>query len=250
MAVSKESQLKVDDPLHTQFPNQFLDIWENPLADRKRLAEFWEDHLFSHLLPFWEKYAFDEQGGLNTMLADDGTLLGTDKWLWGQFRAIWVFSKIYNTLDPDPRWLKYAEHIYRFTTAHGWDNAGDGWALCLSQTGEIITGAESIYTDAFALAGLTEYARALDVTDGELALLVKKTANAVLRKLEWPHDRIPHAPYPVPPGARVHCCQQPSLDSTGACRSSRSRPGTPSRRRSPRAQGSRPRCAPSRTGNR
>ncbi|MEI8205988.1 MAG: AGE family epimerase/isomerase [Kiritimatiellales bacterium] len=186
------------------FPARFTDVWENPLADRRRLADFWEDHLFGHILPFWEKYAFDELGGINTMLRDDGQLLGTDKWLWGQFRAIWVFSKIYNTLDPDPRWLKYAEHIYRFATAHGWDAAGDGWALRLSREGAIITGAESIYTDAFALCGLTELARALDVKDGELAVQVEKTANAVIRKLKRTHDRIPHAPYPVPPGARVH----------------------------------------------
>ena len=186
------------------FPFRFADIWENPLADRRRLADFWEDHLFGHILPFWEKYAFDELGGINTMLRDDGQVLGTDKWLWGQFRAIWVFSKIYNTLDPDPRWLKYAQHIYRFAITHGWDEAGDGWALCLSSEGKIISGAESIYTDAFALCGLTELARALGVKDGEIADQVKKTADAVICKLKWPHDRIPHAPYPVPAGARVH----------------------------------------------
>jgi N-acylglucosamine 2-epimerase len=38
----------------------------------------------------------------------------------------------------------------------------------------------------------------------EPAALARKTADNAIRRLQAPHDRIPHRPYPVPRGTRVH----------------------------------------------
>lgn len=153
-------------------------------------------------MPFWMRHAVDEAGGLNTCIRDDGALISRDKWLWSQWRAVWVFSRLYNQLEKRPEWLEVAQQIYRFAARHGWDAKAGGWRLLIDHEGLPLRGCESIYVDGFALYGLTELARATG--SGEMAALARKTAEHVLRRLNEPHDRIPHFPYPVPAGARVH----------------------------------------------
>ncbi len=160
------------------------------------------DHLFQSVLPFWRKHAVDAAGGLNTCIRDDGSIVSRDKYLWSQWRAVWVYSKVYNQLDRASVWLDLAEGIYRFAAKYGWDDAAGGWRLKLASDGRVLEGCESIYVDAFAIYGLTELAKA---TGREEPLnLARKTAESVLKRFEAPHDQIPHFPYPIPPGARVH----------------------------------------------
>ncbi|HWL54623.1 MAG TPA: AGE family epimerase/isomerase [Chthoniobacteraceae bacterium] len=166
------------------------------------MAGWLREHLFGHLLPFWERHAVDDQGGLLTCITDAGKVISTDKWLWSQWRAVWVFSRIYNRLDRDPRWLRLAEHLAAFAIRSGWDEAGNGWALLLDRSGKILRGHESTYVDAFAIYGLTELFQANG--DGELLALARRTADAALADLAQPYDRIPHFPYPIPPGAKPH----------------------------------------------
>lgn len=153
-------------------------------------------------MPFWLRHAIDESGGLNTCIHDDGTPISRDKWLWSQWRAVWVFSRLYNQVEKRPEWLEIAQRIYRFAARHGWDESARGWRLLLDGDGRELRGCESIYVDGFAIYGLTELARATG--DEEVVALARKTAEHVLRRLDEPHDRIPHFPYKIPPGARVH----------------------------------------------
>jgi N-acylglucosamine 2-epimerase len=154
------------------------------------------------VLPFWEKHAFDEHGGLLTCLDDTGRALNTDKWLWSQWRAVWVFSRLYRNLDRNERWLRWARQIADFCLRTGWDVDGDGWALLLAQDGKVLRGYDSIYVDAFAIYGLAELYRASG--DTSLLAVARRTADAALRKLALPADRIPHFPYPIPSGAKPH----------------------------------------------
>lgn len=166
------------------------------------LREFLQDHLLERIVPFWTKHAVDPEGGLNTCIRDDGTLVSRDKWLWSQWRAVWVFSRLYNQIEKRPEWLDIAQGIYRFTSQHGWDDNIGGWRLLLSGDGEPIRGCESIYTEGFAISGMIELAKATG--SAEVLALARKTADQTLRRLEQPHDEIPHFPYPVPSDARVH----------------------------------------------
>lgn len=171
-------------------------------GDASTLATWLHAHLFDHVLPFWENHAVDERGGLNTCIDDRGELLNTDKWLWSQWRAVWVFSRIYNRLDRDPHWLRLARHIADFCIRHGRVAGSDHWALLLDQNGKILRGAESTYVDAFAVYGLAELY--LATGDDALRTLACRTADAALVTLQQPYDRIPHFPYPIPPGAKPH----------------------------------------------
>ncbi len=168
----------------------------------KGLSIFYREHLFESVLPFWASHAIDPDGGINTCIRDDGRVINRDKWLWSQWRAVWVFSRLYNEFGRDPKWLNYARHIYEFSLRHGWDDDHGGWRLCVGHDGEELRSCESIYVDAFAIYGLVEFARATG--DHEPLIHAERTADAVISRLDQPHDQIPHFPYAVPKGTRVH----------------------------------------------
>lgn len=167
------------------------------------LQKSWiERHLNEHVLPFWLKNSIDPKGGINTCIDDDGTVVSTHKFLWGQWRAVWVFAKLYNSNKADRSFLETALHIAKFSIQYGWDEAFPGWRLIVDRDGQEIEGCTSIYADAFAIYALVELYKA---TGDELwRTWALKTAQGAMIKLDWPHDKIPHSPYPVPKGARVH----------------------------------------------
>ena len=71
--------------------------------------------LTENILPFWLKNAIDyENGGIFTQLDEKGEIYGTDKSVWFQGRALWVFSKAYNVIEKNSDYLKAAECIYGF----------------------------------------------------------------------------------------------------------------------------------------
>jgi len=171
-------------------------------GDSRRLTTWLRSHLLQHVMPFWEKHAFDERGGILTCIDDAGKVQSTDKWLWSQWRAVWVCSRIYNTIERDPKWLEHARGVAQFCTRHGWLEREQGWALLLAQNGKALRRHESIYTDAFAVYGLGELYRATG--DDETRDWATWTADAALEKLAQPYDRLPHFPYPIPPGTKPH----------------------------------------------
>ena len=170
--------------------------------DLPALRDFLRDHLVSDIIAFWLKHGPDEAGGLNTCMHDDGSLISRDKWLWSQWRAVWVFSTMYMNIDRNPKYLELARHIYDFCVKFGWDEKQQGWNLLLSHDGSVKAGLDSIYVDGFAMYGATAFARATgESAPAEWAV---RTADSVLKRLEQPHDTIPHFPYEIPKGARVH----------------------------------------------
>ena len=55
-------------------------------SDLKALREFLYGHLVDDILPFWQRHAVDPEGGVNSCIADDGSVINRDKWLWSQWR--------------------------------------------------------------------------------------------------------------------------------------------------------------------
>lgn len=175
-----------------------------PTTDLKGLRDFLYAHLMEDIMPFWVRYAVDPDGGVNTCVADDGRIISRDKWLWSQWRMVWVFSKLYNSVEADEKWLRLAMHVYEFTAKFGWNEQVGGWNLCLTHDGKVIRGYDSIYVDAFAIDGLVELAKVSSSQSSELVSFACKTADSVIKRLQVPHDQIPHYPYPIPKGAKVH----------------------------------------------
>ena len=180
------------------------------MRDLHRLLSFYRRVLLEDTIPFWMRHAVDPGGGLNTCIRDDGTVVSRDKWLWSQWRAVWVFSKLSAHVERRHEWLDLARHICRFAARSGWDEEAGAWNLRLTGDGQVIDGPKSIYTDGFAIYGLTELARAAAEAGLEQAArdepiqLARKTADSVLRRLEARPDQIPAWPYPTPAGAKAH----------------------------------------------
>lgn len=191
------------------------------LLDRYRTT------LTRDVLPFWEPLLDQAYGGLHTCVTNDGVVESADKWGWSQFRAVWVYARLYNSAevvlgaegatsdtaagralrrrvaDHREAWLSTARRILDFMMAHGWDEEVQGWRLCLSGDGrKVLRGCESVYTDAFAIYACVEYWRAC-ASEQALATAVA-TAECVMRRLAAPDSEVPHFPYPIPRGAKVH----------------------------------------------
>ena len=168
------------------------------------LRQFLHSQLTEDIMPFWIHHGVDEDGGINTCLRDDGSVVSRDKWLWSQWRCVWLFARLHNTVDAGGKWLDLARRTYDFAVRYGWDEDAEGWRLGLTYDGGVLKEYETIYVDAFAIDGLVELASVVGPDESETVLaLARKTADHVLKKLELPHDQLPHYPYPVPRGARV-----------------------------------------------
>ncbi|MGH9327282.1 MAG: AGE family epimerase/isomerase [Terriglobia bacterium] len=142
------------------------------------LRRSFHDELFNVSLPFWEKHGIDhENGGIMCALDYDGTRVNTDKVLWFQGRALWVYSFLYNHFGKDARHLEVARRTREFVLKHALQE--DGWyAELLSREGKVLKpfsgDTEGMY---FIVEGLQEYAAA---TGEEQSL---ETAFHLFRKL-------------------------------------------------------------------
>jgi N-acylglucosamine 2-epimerase len=77
--------------------------------------KFYKKYLLDDVLPFWIRHGWDrEQGGMWTCVDRDGTLLDSDKSVWFQGRAGWMFATVFNTIDPNPLWLEVAQSCVDF----------------------------------------------------------------------------------------------------------------------------------------
>jgi len=156
--------------------------------------------LLDDVIPFWTTHAIDANGGINTCIGDDGIVASRDRWNWSQWRAVWVFAKLYNAVEPRPEWLVIAQGIHDFVVAHG--PLPDGhWPLLLSGEGQLQRGYESIYVDGFALFGLTELWHAT----GDAAVLDRAMSTfRVVEDALLADTPPPTWPYPTAPGLMTH----------------------------------------------
>ena len=81
--------------------------------------------LLESVIPFWLRHSLDrEHGGYFTGLDRDGSVYDTRKYVWLQGRAIWMFSRLYNQLEPRPEFLDAAKLGVGFLRAHARDEQG------------------------------------------------------------------------------------------------------------------------------
>ena len=180
--------------------------------ETSRLYEQYRTLLLDGVVPFWLKHGIDwEQGGVLSCMNEDGSPVSGDKFMWSQARSVWTFAALYNRVEKRPEFLKAAENSVRFLLAHGRDDQGR-WVYHTDRAGNVIEGATSIYTDCFAVYGLSEYYRA--VKDAEILSTVKKTFDRVRQRIEEP-DFTETAPYPLPPGWKNHGVPMIMTETTG-----------------------------------
>jgi len=157
--------------------------------------------LLEDFVPFWLCNGIDwEHGGVLSCMKEDGTVVSTDKFIWSQARSVWTFSALYNRVEPRPEFLQAAENSVRFLLAHGRDDQGR-WVYKTDREGRVLEGATSIYSDCFAVYGLSEYYRA--TKQESILALASETFESIRERMDQP-DFSETAPYPLPHGWKNH----------------------------------------------
>jgi N-acylglucosamine 2-epimerase len=152
------------------------------------------DQLLTKILPWWFEHAVDEiHGGILNMITEEGERLGTDKFTWSQGRFLWVLSAVCNRLEQVSAYSDHAEKTAKFLLAHGRDHQGR-WLYRLTRDGKPIEGPTSIFSDCFAIYGLSEYYRLTG--DRESLNAALETFQNVCSRIESPEFR-DTAPYPM-----------------------------------------------------
>ena len=127
--------------------------------NKRDLFGFLKIHLLTYIMPFWTRYCIDdENGGVNNIVNDDGTVRSTDKLIWSQGRALWTFSALYRHIDRNPLYLEIADNLAALLQRTRREDGG--WDFRVSADGRMMDDTRSIYVDGFVCAGLTEYALA------------------------------------------------------------------------------------------
>ena len=130
--------------------------------DRKyfeQLLKFYEKEL-DQTLDFWYDHGYDkENGGFFTCLERNGDVFDTDKAVWAQGRGLWVFSKAYNCIKKDERYLKAAKHAYEFIRNNCYDK-DNRMFFTVTGKGMPIQKRRYWFSESFAVVGSAELYRA------------------------------------------------------------------------------------------
>lgn len=129
-------------------------------AGRAALAEFYRRTLLDDVMPFWLRHGLDrEHGGLLSGLDRDGSLLDSDKSVWIQGRAAWMFATLYNTVERRTEWLETARSCLAFSRQHCFSPAGKMW-FSVTRDGRPLRMRRYVFSEAFAAIANAAFARA------------------------------------------------------------------------------------------
>lgn len=124
------------------------------------LAALYRTTLLDDVMPFWLRHGLDrEHGGIITSLDRDGSILDTDKSVWFQGRAGWMFATLCNTVEPRAEWLEAARSCVDFTRRHGSSPEGKMY-FSVTREGLPLRMRRYVFSEAFAAISFAAYAKA------------------------------------------------------------------------------------------
>ena len=138
----------------------------------QQLYEMAVKDLTENLLPWWMEKAVDhENGGFYGVIdSEDRPDPEATKFITLNARLVWTFASAYRVLG-DEKYLEMANRAYQYFTEYFRDKKYGGYYATLDSKGNVVDDHKFIYGNAFALYGLSEYARA---TGSEEALAYAK----------------------------------------------------------------------------
>ncbi|PWJ43802.1 AGE family epimerase/isomerase [Sediminitomix flava] len=153
------------------------------MKDLTKITEYKELYkatLLDNVMPFWLENSIDQEfGGYFSCLDRDGTVYDTDKFMWLQNRELWMFSRMYNTVEAKEEWKEAATVGYEFLKKHGMDAYGN-WYFSLNREGKPLVQPYNIFSDCFAAIGFKEYA--VMTGDEEALAIAKRTFENILKR--------------------------------------------------------------------
>jgi len=126
----------------------------------EQLERVYRAALLNDVVPFWLKHGLDlEHGGILTCLDRDGSILDTDKSVWFQGRAAWMFATLYNTVEKRPEWLEAARSCVEFSRTHCFAPNGKMY-FTVTREGKPLRMRRYVFSESFAAIANAAYARA------------------------------------------------------------------------------------------
>ena len=136
--------------------------------DRIKIEKYLEHYkasLLEDTLPFWVNRCQDRKyGGFLTYLDREGNRLSDEKNGWVQGRMTWMFSRLFNEIEKNQKWLNLAKSGYEFLRDHILDEQGRGW-FTVSRKGNPVRRRRYLFVEAFAVIACAEYYRATENTE-------------------------------------------------------------------------------------
>ncbi len=161
-----------------------------------RLRQRYETELFDRVIPFWEQHSPDRiHGGYYNCLDRDGSVYDTTKHVWLQGRQVWMFSKLYRTVEQRPAWLEMAALGMDFLRTHA--RRADGRVyFALTETGAPAALQRKIFSECFYVMALAEYSRAAQRPE-----LLEEARTGLEQIWEWAYDwsKVGRTPLPGQP---------------------------------------------------
>ena len=126
----------------------------------KEVRNRYYKELTENILPFWLEHGLDRKnGGIWTSLDRDGSLIETDKSVWFQGRALWIFSTAYLAVGKT-EYLEAADCIVRFIDGHCFDKDGRMFFRVTDDGRPVIKRIRYFFSETFAIIGYAAYGRA------------------------------------------------------------------------------------------
>ena len=121
--------------------------------DWQKYIDKYENELNNSVIPFWMNHCIDEKcGGYFTSLDRDGSVYDTTKYMWMQWRIVYMFAEIYLAGNKNPEFVKIAEEGFDFLYKHGRDENGM-YYFAINREGVPAMAPYSLFSDCFAAMG-------------------------------------------------------------------------------------------------
>jgi N-acylglucosamine 2-epimerase len=141
-----------------------------PLDDPDRLRTQLRRSLTESVMPFWDRFGIDlEYGGILTGLDRQGRIIESDKSVWFQGRAAWVYSRLAMAShrgtsahpdNEDRRRLETARSALDFLDRYGFDPELGRYRYRVTREGRPLVTRRYLFSDCFACAGHAAFAQA------------------------------------------------------------------------------------------
>lgn len=120
--------------------------------------------LLEDVLPFWLRHGFDTQyGGIYTALDRDGSLLDSDKSVWFQGRALWVYATAYRQLAQRDEYRMVCDSLVSFIESYCFDPADGRMYFRVTKDGKpVVKRLRYVFSETFAILGFAAYSRAFN----------------------------------------------------------------------------------------
>ena len=117
-----------------------------------------KSELLDSCVPFWLKNGVDsEYGGVLNCLDKTGKVYSTDKSVWMQGRAGWMFSYIYNNIEKKQEYLDFAKSCIDFASKYCIDKTDGRMYFTVTRDGKPLRKRRYWFSETFYIIANAEY---------------------------------------------------------------------------------------------